>query len=336
MEYKFCEQIDRYICFNRDYVSPCTVGNNSKGQAIPIVYPNYKGEPVDWWEYLLERQRIKEKAKEGILPEICQGCQFLSEKDWDNINTRWEFQYIQFSHWLNCNSNCIYCDNHRTVLKKSQDDTYDSLPILKDLIARGYVTENTRFDFAGGEPTMYYHFEDMLKLLNKIEVKHILIHTNAIKYSRAIEEGIKKGKISLCISVDAGSKKMHEKIKQVKSFDKVWHNIKKYAKAKKPSTANNIDLKYILVHGLNDTEQEIELWMKKALPFTNMLILNADNNLFIRPINPEKRTLILHKFYDLSEFFIRKAKEYHINYRIEYNLQTVYLELNRELPQNLR
>ena len=183
---------------------------------------------------------------------------------------------------------------------------------------------------------MYFHFEDMLNILVNIEVKHILVHTNAIKFSKAIAKGIENGKVSLCISVDAGSKKIHEKVKQVKSYDKVWKNIKKYASLKKPSTDNNIDLKYILVHGLNDTEEEIDLWMKKSLPYANMLILNADNNLFIRPINPEKRAMIIKKFYKLSEYFITQAKKYHINYRIEYNLQTVYLELNKELPQNLR
>ena len=336
MEYCFCEQIDRHLCFNRDYISPCTVGNNTKGQIIPIIKEHYKGELIDWYQYLWERKEIKEQAAQGNLPETCQNCQFLSCKEWDNINTRWEFQYIQFSHWLNCNSNCIYCGNHRTVNKKSTDDTYDSLPVLKDLIARGYVTENTEFDFAGGEPTMYYRFEEMLNILNNIDIKSVLVHTNAIIYSRAIAEGIKKGKVSLCISVDAGKKSTHEKIKGVKSYNKVWKNIKKYASYNTPSTSNFINLKYVLVPGQNDTEEEIELWMKQSAKYANMLILNADNNIFINPINPEKKDIIINKLYRLSEFFIKKSKEYHMNYRIEYNLQTVYIKLNKEVPENKR
>ena len=329
MKYQFCQQIDRNLCFNKNYLSSCTVGNNTKNQSIPFIKKEYNGEILNWIDFFKEREEIKKGFKAGHPLETCDGCYFLRELEWDNINETWEFKYIQFSHWQMCNSNCIYCDNH-TVWQKNKKDTYDSVPVLKDLIERKYINQRSMVDFAGGEPTLYYHFNEMLNMLINADIKKIIVHTNAIIYSKMIEKGIRSGNISICVSLDAGSKQMHEKVKGVKSYNKVWKNIEKYAKAKNPLQKNNVTLKYIIIPNINDSEEEIELWILKSLKANvTELILNADNNIFINRENFEEN---LKKVISLSEYFVRRAKELYIQARLEFNVAAAYKTLNIPIP----
>ena len=310
------------------------MGNNTRGQSLPLIKENYNGEPINWEEFFTQREEIKKNFKEGNQFENCKGCFFLHEEDWDNINTQREFKYIQFSHWLMCNSKCIYCTNHTAYDKSKLTDTYDSVPVLKDLINKKYVNENTKIDFAGGEPTLYYKFNDLLKLLLDKKVRDIIVHTNAILYNKTIEKGIKKGNVSLCVSIDAGSKKVHEKVKGVKSYNTVWKHIKKYAKAKNPIQKNYISLKYIIIPDVNDSEKEIELWIKKSIEAgADKLLLNADNNIFIQENSWEIKNKQLEKVIKLSEYFVKRVIELNINAKLEFNVTAAYQTLNIPIPQ---
>ena len=334
MKYKFCYQIDRQICFNREHLQSCTVGNNTKNQSLLFIKENYNGEEIDWNSFFEEREAIKQDCKHGKILNNCEGCHFLEEQEWDCINTKRVFKTVQISHYLRCNSNCIYCGNHTEYNPKDKEpDTYNSVPIIKDMIDKGHITTNTNIDFAGGEPTLYYKFEELLTLLIKNDIKNIIVHSNVILYSKAIEEGIKKGYVSLCVSVDAGSKQMHEKVKRVKSFDKVWKHIEKYAKAKNPIFKNRIELKYIIIPDVNDSEKEIELWIDKAIKAgVNNLVLNADNNIFINTYSQEEKERMLKRVVDLSDFFVKKVREKNIKYRTEFNVNSAYIIQNKAIP----
>lgn len=62
--------------------------------------------------------------------------------------------------------------------------------------------------------------------------------------------------------MDAGSEIMHRKIKQVRSYNRVWSNLKRYAKHQKDPYA--VKVKYIVIPGENDIKEEIDLWLRKA------------------------------------------------------------------------
>ena len=334
MAYHFCFQIDRQICFNREHLQSCTVGNNTKNQSLLFIKKNYNGELIDWDKFFEEREAIKQDCKNGKMLENCEGCHFLEMKYWDEVNTKREFKQVQISHYLRCNSKCIYCENHTPYNPKDKTpDTYNSVPVIEDMIKRGYINENTHMDFAGGEPTLYYKFEELLSLLIDNKIKNIIIHSNVILYSKAIEKGIKEGYVSLCVSIDAGSKQTHEKVKGVKSFDTVWKHIKKYAKVKNPLMKNRIELKYIIIPDVNDTEEEIELWINRAIKAgVNNLVINADNNIFIKQHNEEEKQRMLNRVVELSDFFVKKVREKNIRYRTEFNVNSAYRLLNKNIP----
>lgn len=75
------------------------------------------------------------------------------------------------------------------------------------MIDKNLISDSATIDIAGGEPTLYYKFNEALEMLLSINIKNIVIHTNGILYNKIIEKGIKNGKINLIVSIDAGTKK---------------------------------------------------------------------------------------------------------------------------------
>lgn len=330
----WCPQVYRNICFNRNVISSCTVGNNSKNLKYPLIKILYYGEKIDWDAFFESRQEILENFKKGIIPEECEGCQYLTEIDSEQIDTDFKLGYIQVSNYLNCNSDCIYCTNHKKP-QRFKRESYDIYPVIKDLIKGNYITEKTTIDFAGGEPTIYYSFNSIIKmLLKESPVRNIIVHTNAIKYSKEIELGIKQDRLTLCVSPDSGSKGMHETIKRVKTFDVVWKNIKKYAKARPKNNKNEIKLKYIIIPWINDTKEEIEKWIllsNKVNP--DCLILNADCRIYIKGNNTPE---VMDKLVELSDFFIEYCQRNNIHWEIQYNIRAAYVAKNLSVPYQYR
>ena len=139
--------------------------------------------------------------------------------------------------------------------------------------------------------------------------------------------------LTFIIMGPAGSKEIHEKVKGVKSFDRVWKHVKKYAKVKNPITKNHIELKYIIIPNLNDTEEEIELWINRSIKAgVDNLVLNADNNIFIKHHSEEEKEKMLKRVVELSDFFIEKVREKNIRYRTEFNVNSAYRILNKNIP----
>lgn len=166
-----------------------------------------------------------------------------------------------FAHWIDCNSKCIYCLASSDDKVKTVNKHYNIYPAIEDLVEKNVLIPTGKVDFAGGEPTIYPEFESLLTLFIRKHFKDIYVNTSAIKYSPAISEALSAGLINLTISVDAGTKDTHQRVKRVESFDKVWANIAEYSKAQQKSCKlNQIWLKYLVVPGVNDSVEEFEIF----------------------------------------------------------------------------
>jgi len=336
MEYLYCEKMNNQLCFNKDYIYACTVGNNTKQNTNLIIREKYNGEILDLEKFFDEREQIKENAKNGNILESCQGCHYLKLEDWDKVENRRQIDYILISNYQKCNSRCIYCISRIDYNPKEINipETYNIIPVIKDMLAKGYITQDTKFDFAGGESTLYPYFEELLSMLINFGIKNIIIHTNAIIYSKAIERGIQKGIVSICVSPDSATKKTHEKVKGVKTYDTVWKNVKKYNATKEKFSKNTVSLKYIIVENVNDNETEIDLWLKKVKSVNVKNIrFNADNNIYIKYQNKsEFNHHYLAKIVVLTEYCAERAKFYNLNFTPDYNIHAAYKMLNIKLP----
>ena len=195
----------------------------------PVLYENYNGELIDWEDFFKKRDEHIELMKKGFSLHACRDCLWIKNAKWDERKK--EFRYILLNVWTKCNLFCIYCSNHKdeNVLKNTKE--YNLIPVIKDMIDKGVVNENTKFDIAGGESTLDPHFNDLLALLIDNGIKNININTNALIYSESIKRGIEKGFVSIISSIDSGNPKKFEFIKKRNVWNQVWENIEKYSAA---------------------------------------------------------------------------------------------------------
>ena len=229
MKYTSCIHLEHGITFFSNSVQICCISSHPGGGNIMQI-ENYKGELIDWEEIFKNRAVMREGIKNGIVPEKCTGCYYLKEQEWNSENY---IDEVLIGHFTHCNCNCIYCYTEKDKKFFNANKTYNIFPVIKDMVDKGVLSKNATVTFGGGEPTILQEFEELVYLLLDYDVYNIRIHSDGIKYSPAIEKGLKLGKITLITSLDSGSKEVYERIKQVPCYDKVWQNMAKYAKTKK-------------------------------------------------------------------------------------------------------
>ncbi len=257
--YKSCIWLNQGINFDIDSYKICCLYSGTGG-GDTIIKSNYKGEPVNWNEFFKKKREIRELHKKGKVYPKCEGCVFLQEGEWDDKEDF--INFINLDYWTKCNCNCSYCHTAKDKEGYNSKETYNFLPILKDMIKRNILRPGGHVSFGGGEVTLLEEFEESLTILLNFGISNIRIHSACMDYSPAVEAGLKKGALDLVVSVDSGSKEMHRRIKQVDTYDTVWENLRNYASHQ--ARPDLVKTKYIVVPGLNDQEREIELWLEKC------------------------------------------------------------------------
>ena len=132
----------------------------------------------------------------------------------------------------------------------------------------------------------------------------------------------------MVVSLDAGTKEMHEKVKGVKSFDKVWKNLDKYSSVYKYKEGGNLlKTKFIIMPGINDSEEEIDLWLKRTMKTKiRNVSLNVDFQwIFTNTENYDG----MKKIIKLKEFFESKAKDYDLIFDIYPNIRDIEHRYNQ-------
>ena len=307
MRYKSCYWIESGINFDIDAYKVCCL-YSAKGGGNTIIRDNYKGEPVDWDKVFAFKQMMKDMHKKGEVYHKCEGCIFLQEQDWDDDHTK--ISMINLDYWTKCNSKCSYCHTMLDKDRYNKFKNYNFLPILKDMIKRDILRPNGHVSFGGGEVTLLHEFDKLLHIFMDFGFPLTRIHSSCIKYSKAVERGLKDGCVDLIVSVDSGSKEMHRKIKQVDSYDKVWNNLKRYASHQKD--ANAVKSKFILIPGENDLKQEIDLWLEKSKASgINCVLHEIESKWFYA-----RRECVPDKIIDLFRYAKNKAEKLGLKYEL--------------------
>lgn len=256
-KYISCDLIEHGMDFFTDSINfCCRIPPNENGYKKLI--EDYHGEVLDWKKFFKIKRQYRDEMKKGnIIPE-CKNCIYLQEKEWDDEDY---ISFINFNNWTICNEHCVYCHlNDENIPKQKQ---YNVFPVVKAMADKGYLKKGGHITIAGGEPCVAPEFDDLAELFLKYDLSPVRILTNATKYSKLLEEGIKKGNINIVVSVDSGTRETFEKVKRYDFYDKVWENIAKYAAVQNAS--NLVKTKFILIPGINDTKEEIESWIKKSI-----------------------------------------------------------------------
>ena len=305
MRYKSCYWIESGINFDIDAYKVCCL-YSAKGGGNTIIEDNYKGKPVDWDKVFEFKKMMKDMHKRGEIYPKCEGCIFLEEKDWEDDHSK--ISMINLDYWTKCNSKCSYCHTMLDKDRYNKFKNYNFLPIVKDMLKRDILRPNGHVSFGGGEVTLLPEFDKLLNIFMDFGFPHTRIHSSCIKYSRAIEKGLKNGCVDLIVSVDAGSKEMHKTIKQVNSYDKVWKNLKRYASHQKDPYA--VKSKYIVIPGINDSKEELEIWLHKAKENgVNFVLHEIESKWFYA-----RRENVPDEMIQLFKYTEEKAKELGLKY----------------------
>lgn len=339
MKYLSSHCFNGCIVFTDSRIVYSSLGIHCKNSQNSVLKSDYDGEPIDWSQLIKRIESDKEKIRQGQIINLCSGCSMVSYEDWDKKTEPGKFNKVIFASWGKCNSKCRYCKvrgrnflikNIKKASKTIKDDTYDIIPIIKDLLEKNLLTNNAVIDFAGGEPTLYCKFNEAIKLLVNDGRYKILVNTNAILYSEPLEKAVRNGIADVTVSIDAGTKHTHEKIKRVMSYDIVLQNLEKYCKVLSDDNINKVNSKYILVRNYNDNTSEIEKWIENSVRIgVSQLIINVDDYIFKYGI-PDLKTL--QRFKKCIDYFINTLNKINYSYEIYPNALNIYRLLGYTPP----
>ena len=288
-----------------------------------LIRNNFTGQKIDWNRVFKIKDMYRTFHKKGKIHTGCLSCPYLEEKKWDNSHY---IDNIYISHWTDCNSKCIYCFavTHPDEFKGKQ--SYNALPIIKEMHEKGILRAGGIISFGGGEPTLLGEFEDIVTYLLDNFYWGIRVHTSGIKYSPALARAINEIRGYVVVSVDAGNKDTFKKIKQVDCYDKVRDTIRRYALQTTFLGRFLVSAKYIIVPGINDTTEEIDSWMKanyEAGLYTT--VLDIEENWYL-----ENRNNIPPHLLKLIKHAKKLAKKYHSNFELYERLQNLISDSKEE------
>lgn len=235
---------------------------------------DYNGEIFEIEDYRIARDKITEQLKKGEIPEGCQTCGILAEREWDESIG---IDMLEITHRYTCKvCDCIYCiatdaDPEKKAYYNSLKP-YDIRPVIINLRNNNIFLPKCTFAVNGGECAEYP--KDELKWLVYLAYKQqakLSFLSSGIIFSEIIEEALALTDTSIKVSVDAGTKEIYAKIKRVppKTFDKVWENLEKYIIASEKRNKNGGDskvfIKYIIIPGINDNIEQAQAFIDKCI-----------------------------------------------------------------------
>ena len=261
---KCCRLLLHQIVLSYGAIHPCcsfTIASTNSQLAI-----GYNGQIIDIDEYVKNRQVHVDAFNSGDLPACYKNCSLY--EDCDNLSSKVCFEVINVSNRTNCNCNCIYCDLRENGNQEKRDELnkrvpYDIHPVLTDMQNKNLISYRCEYFIGGGEVSEYPKEEiEWLLLFALSNNCNIQLMSSAIKFSPEIAKVLSVATVNFKISPDAGTKKTYEKVKRVKAFDRVWKNIAAYIQAAKNNPEAVIEIKYVLIPGVNDSVEELDAFLK--------------------------------------------------------------------------
>lgn len=301
--YTSCPWIESGVCFDNGVYGSniklcCYMSAEGGGNAM--IFTDYKGEKINWRKFFKIKNDYRNIQKSGGTIEQCKGCVFFERREWNNKDY---IDSIIVDHFTRCNCNCIYCYTEEDKKRYNNLETYNLLPVIKDMFRYGILKPYGAIGFGGGEPTLLPEFEELIELLLNNKFDNIRIPTSGIKFSPIIAKGISTKQLTVNISMDSATRETYKKIKQIDAFDKVCENIIKYAQAQ--TQTGFVINKYIIIPEINDTKEEIMRWVDfNKENNIEYLVIDVENSQFER-FRENKDSSIL----ELCEFARGYAKE---------------------------
>lgn len=270
-----CYYINHGLNFFLNDVKICCKELHNSSSGMPLI-SGIKDFSV---EKMIEKKKLlREMLYNNVVPDCCKNCPYIKEYDDEKepFDSDLSVGLIDINSSVNCNSRCIYCNRPELMRTFKENSIYGILKKLKKnnllkQINSGYV------QYAGGEPTIMKDFDKIVNFFAKeTEISDFTVHTNGIIYSKKLEFLLNKKNTKIVISLDAGTKELFNRIRQVNCYEKVIKNISNYIKANK-NPKSSVRVKYIIIPELNDNKEEIMKWYNLCLSMgVKVLILDVE------------------------------------------------------------
>lgn len=245
---KFCHHLLKDINFEPSSLTSCC---NTRALKIPAFH--YEGGSVNLDAYARHIETTIATIQTG--DSVCKGCPELVETELPPAANGKFFTVSINMHRHFCNCRCSYCHLWQ---KKDAERPYSVLPGLKSLHEQGALYEKAVISWGGGEPTILPEFEEASTWAGKHGYFQ-LVHTNAMRFSPALQHLLASGKGAVNVSLDSSTPSTYSAVKGVDAYARVAENLRHYAK----TSSDSIELKYI-IFDKNNSIREIEGFLNFA------------------------------------------------------------------------
>ena len=312
-EENYCKNLLNCLSFHQKNIRFCTTLNIGN---IISCYDEKNPKEIAEKIYNI-RKIVRENIYNNIMPENCVDCIYkIKEK----TNTD-KIKRIDLFYWYHCNCRCFYCSYRDITKGEFSDKEKEGNPFVYKTIEELY--KHNEIDkkelivaFGGGEIGVLKEFPKLIDLFLKNNVKEIYFESSGIRYLKSVEKCLKQGKGVIVVAVCAGSRETYKKIKNRDKYDQVMKNLKKYVQVAKTCKTrewnhHKIVSKYIILHGFNDNEEEINKWLieSKKIGITNIEISME----FCWGIQTKAGQKVEDYNYKLFEYTEKRCKELNLN-----------------------
>jgi molybdenum cofactor biosynthesis enzyme MoaA len=184
----------------------------------------------------------------------CSGCPFLSYEDWPSISDL-KVRHLSLEYHSICNLKCTYCSD---TYYGGMSPNYNVKGVLSELHNNNALDPCKTIVWGGGEPLADKKFEEIFQYLIKNTNAEYKIFTNAIKYSKLLNDLISRDLVTITTSIDAGTVETYKKIRGGEKLYFVIKNLNRYSSIR----PDNVIIKYVFTDGnssLSEVESFIEL-----------------------------------------------------------------------------
>lgn len=203
------------------------------------------------------------------------------------------FKRVLINHHRNyCNCRCTYCPFWNVSPKPP---LFSIAGLLQSLIAQQAVDKACTFAWGGGESTLLPEFDEQVLMIADRGYRQF-IHTNAVRFSPAIAEVLRRGQAVVNVSLDSGDAQSYAHIKGVDAWDRVIETLGRYRQ--QLAWPEKLEVKYIINRDSADPRVILKFFdLCRRLDIRKVLYaFDIDD----RPWE---------RYFPLAELFIRQAEE---------------------------
>ena len=242
-----CKFLGTRVQFMGGYFQTCCVNKLTEKERIRY---NENDFAENMWEYKRVCKSMIETMRSGY-GGACEGCAQLRYDIWP---VEPQLEVIGFDTAFKedrCNFKCIYCGFRESMkeerLKTSLLDTIKQFEQYSEGAHKNIV-------LASGEIAVSPYCTEVFEIIKRNQWD-VHVFTNASVYIPVLAELLKSNQAKIQVSMDAGLRDTFAKVKGLDFWDKVSANLRKYAEHCLP---NQIELKFILMPGVNDNDLDID------------------------------------------------------------------------------